>query len=108
MGEAAIRPRQRMRFSLRDKRFRGLVWQVLLNGLPSARHAVRPIPAAYLSNRGLIIPTIDWTDARLLIFLALVVGGGGAFLNGRWATSKQMRHGRWRGIWPVALLLIFG
>src|SRR3954462_305256 len=50
------------------------VWYVLLQGLPPARQALQPLPAIHLSNRGLIIPTIDWTDAHLLVFLALLLG----------------------------------
>jgi len=35
-----------------------LFWYVLMQGLPAARAAWKPIDGIYLSNRGLVLPSI--------------------------------------------------
>jgi len=82
------------------------VWYVLLQGLPSSRQALHPVSAIYLSNRGLIIPTINWTAADGLVLLAAVAGIVTTILYGRWAIAQRVKDGRSRRIWPAAILLL--
>src|SRR6266704_1984417 len=42
-----------------------LFWYVLMQGLPAARAAWKPIEGVFLSNRGLILPSIPIEDANL-------------------------------------------
>ena len=48
-----------------------LFWYVLMQGLPAARAAWKPIEGVFLSNRGLILPSIPIEEANLW-----VIGGG--------------------------------
>src|SRR3954464_8760800 len=51
-----------------------LFWYILLQGLPPARQALHPIGGVYLSNRGLILPTIVWSPAHTWALAAFVAG----------------------------------
>jgi general L-amino acid transport system permease protein len=84
------------------------VWYVLLQGLPPARQALQPLPGLFLTNRGLFIPTIKAEAAQGLTLLALCVGIAGTAFYRRRAIAAQMRDGRHRLVWPIALALIVG
>jgi general L-amino acid transport system permease protein len=84
------------------------VWYVLLQGLPPARQALRPLPGVFLTNRGLYIPTINWEAAHGLVLVALCAGIAGAVVYRRRAIAAQLLDGHPRRIWPVALALIIG
>src|SRR5258705_11266882 len=51
-----------------------LFWYVLMQGLPAARAAWKPIDGIYLSNRGLVLPSIPLGAAQLWVLLAAVIG----------------------------------
>jgi len=82
------------------------VWYVLLQGLPAARQALHPFSLLYLSNRGLIIPTINWTTADGLVLVAGVGGIVALAIYRRWAIAQRIRDGRSRPIWIAAILLL--
>src|ERR1041385_3685285 len=44
-----------------------LFWYVLMQGLPAARAAWMPVDGVYLSNRGLILPSIPLEEANLWV-----------------------------------------
>ena len=56
-----------------------------LHGLPAASHAVQPAPGVFLSNRGLVLPSVDlgaitlWLAAAVVVALLLRrrIGGAG-------------------------------
>jgi general L-amino acid transport system permease protein len=83
-----------------------LFWYVLLQGLPPARQAWQPIDGAYLSNRGLMLPTLQFTSAHSWVVVAALFGLVATLLIRRNALARQMRDGRPRRIWPYAILLI--
>ena len=85
-----------------------LFWYVLLQGLPPARQAWQPIGGAYLSNRGLMLPTLQFTSAHAWVLLAALFGLVATLLIRRIALARQMQDGRPRRIWPYAILLIVG
>jgi general L-amino acid transport system permease protein len=85
-----------------------LAWYVLLQGLPAPRQALNPVSGLFLSNRGLVVPTIAWQGAHLWALLALVVGIAATLGYRRHARVRQMRDGQPRRVWPAALLLIIG
>jgi general L-amino acid transport system permease protein len=85
-----------------------LVWYVLLQGLPAARQAFQPLPSVYLSNRGLIVPTLDWTLAHTGVLAAAVAGIGVACLWVKHLRRLRMLDGRPRRVWPGVVLLVFG
>jgi general L-amino acid transport system permease protein len=85
-----------------------LSWYVLLQGLPAARQALNPVSGLYLSNRGLVVPTIAWQLAQAWVLLVVVAGVAATWIYHRIALARQMQDGQPRRVWPVALLLIVG
>jgi general L-amino acid transport system permease protein len=83
-----------------------LFWYVLMQGLPAARTAWKPIEGIYLSNRGLILPSIPITEANLWVIGAFVLGLIASYLLRRWLIAQQMADGRTRHVWPYALVLL--
>jgi len=85
-----------------------LAWYVVLQSLPAPRQALQPVAGVFLSNRGLLVPTIDWVPAHGWVLLAALAGIAGTLFYRRSARTRQMADGRPRRVWPVALLLILG
>src|SRR5580704_2986842 len=85
-----------------------LAWYVLMQGLPAARQALHPVAGVYLSNRGLVLPTIAFVPAHAWALLVLAAGIAATWRYRRLALSRQMRDGQPRRVWPIALLLIVG
>jgi general L-amino acid transport system permease protein len=83
-----------------------LFWYVLMQGLPAARSAWKPIEGVYLSNRGLILPSIPISEANLWVIGALVLGLIVLYFLRRWLIAQQMADGRARHVWPYALVLL--
>jgi general L-amino acid transport system permease protein len=86
-----------------------LFWYSLLLALPGPRQAWRISDVAFLSNRGIKTPLLEWEAAHSWGLLALVVGGVVTVLWNRHATRRQERTGQRPPTWPVALggLVIF-
>jgi general L-amino acid transport system permease protein len=85
-----------------------LFWYVVLQGLPAARQALNPLAGVYLSNRGLLVPTIEWMPAHGWVLLAFATGIAGTLAYRRLARARQMADGKPRRVWPAAVLLIVG
>ena len=83
-----------------------LFWYVLMQGLPAARQAFKPVEGVFLSNRGLILPSIPLHEANWWTILALVAGLIVFTLVRRRLIAQQMGDGRARPVWPYALGLI--
>jgi general L-amino acid transport system permease protein len=83
-----------------------LFWYVLMQGLPAARNAWKPIEGVYLSNRGLILPSIPIGETNLWVIGALVLGMIALYFLRRWLIAQQMADGRTRHVWPYALVLL--
>lgn len=87
----------------------------VLRPLPSADDALSPLPGVYLSNRGLVLPMPQTTDATLPVLLALLAGAMLAFVFFRWVVrQKENRLPRWSiasallvGL-PLLAALLFG
>ncbi|PAY07778.1 amino acid ABC transporter permease [Bradyrhizobium sp. UFLA03-84] len=83
-----------------------LFWYVLMQGLPAARQAWKPIGGVFLSNRGLILPSVPLHEANWWTVLALVAGVVAFTIVRRRLIAQQVRDGRARPAWPYALGLI--
>src|SRR6478752_3765859 len=83
-----------------------LFWYVLMQGLPAARSAWKPVEGVFLSNRGLILPSVPIGEANLWVIGAFVVGLIVLYLLRRRLIAQQMADGRARHFWPYALLLL--
>jgi general L-amino acid transport system permease protein len=85
-----------------------LFWYVLMQGLPAARAAWMPIDGVYLSNRGLILPSIPIEPANLWVMGAAAIGLMALYALRRRLIERQLLDGRPRPIWPYALVLVIG
>jgi general L-amino acid transport system permease protein len=83
-----------------------LFWYVLMQGLPPARTAWKPVDGVFLSNRGLILPSIPIETGQLWVLGTALVGLAVFYGIRRSLIAQQMRDGRPRRAWPYALLLI--
>nr|WP_249810141.1 ABC transporter permease subunit [Bradyrhizobium sp. 139] len=83
-----------------------LFWYVLMQSLPAARAAFRPVEGVFLSNRGLILPAIPVGPPQLWVLGTAVLGLAVFYLIRRWLIAQQMRDGKPRPAWPFAVGLI--
>jgi general L-amino acid transport system permease protein len=85
-----------------------LFWYVLMQGLPAARAAWMPIGGVYLSNRGLVLPSIPIEAGNLWVIGAAVAGLIASYALHRRQVARQLLDGRPRRLWPYALVLVIG
>jgi general L-amino acid transport system permease protein len=83
-----------------------LFWYVLMQGLPPARGAWKPIDGVFLSNRGLVVPSIALDGGQLWVIGAAVLGLILFYLLRRRLIAQQIRDGHARRIWPYGVLLV--
>ena len=83
-----------------------LFWYVLMQGLPAARQAFKPVEGVFLSNRGLILPSVPLSASNWWTILALVAGLTVFTIVRRRLIAQQMLDGNARPAWPYALGLI--
>jgi len=83
-----------------------LVWYVLMQGLPPARTAWKPVDGVFLSNRGLVVPSILLDGGQLWVIGTAVLGFILFCLLRRKRIALQMQDGRPRHDWPYGLLLV--
>jgi general L-amino acid transport system permease protein len=83
-----------------------LFWYVLMQGLPAARAAWKPIDGVYLSNRGLVLPSIPILPGNLWVIGTAAVGLIALVALRRQLIARQLRDGRPRRLWPYALVLV--
>ncbi|MGX1350992.1 His/Glu/Gln/Arg/opine family amino acid ABC transporter permease subunit [Bradyrhizobium elkanii] len=83
-----------------------LFWYVLMQGLPAARQAWKPVDGVYLSNRGLVLPSVPLHEANGWTLVALVAGVIVFIIVRRRLIAQQMLDGKARPAWPYALGLI--
>jgi len=85
-----------------------LFWYVLMQGLPAARSAWKPVDGVYLSNRGLVLPSVPIEEGNLWVIGAVALGLMALYALRRRLIARQMADGRSRHIWPYALVLVVG
>ncbi len=85
-----------------------LFWYVLMQGLPVARVAWKPIGGVYLSNRGLVLPSIPIGTGQLWVLGTAALGLVVLYVLRRHLIARQMRDGKPRHVWPFALILLIG
>jgi general L-amino acid transport system permease protein len=85
-----------------------LFWYTVLQGLPGPKQAWHIGSIAFLSNRGMKLPELDWQPAHSWALLAFIVGLIGTVLWNRRARRQQDATGVRPAVWPVALALLIG
>jgi general L-amino acid transport system permease protein len=83
-----------------------LFWYVLMQGLPPARGAWKPVEGVFLSNRGLILPGIPLEEGQFAIIGVALLGFAAFYWIRRQLIAKQMADGQPRRIWPYGVLLV--
>src|ERR1700750_2092718 len=83
-----------------------LFWYVLMQGLPPARGAWKPVAGVFLSNRGLIVPGIPLEEGQFGIIGLAILGFAAFWWIRRQLIAKQVADGRPRRIWPYGVLLV--
>jgi general L-amino acid transport system permease protein len=76
------------------------LWYTLINSLPGARQALNPLPAVFLSNRGLTFPVLVGQPVHGIMLGLLVAGAIATGVLRRRGIRRQAETGR-----PVPLLL---
>src|ERR1700710_1677030 len=71
-----------------------LFWYVLMQGLPAARQAWKPVEGVFLSNRGLVLPSIPIDEANLWVIAAVVAGLIALHLVRRQLIARQLADGK--------------
>ena len=85
-----------------------LFWYVILQGLPSAKQALNPVPGVFISNRGIKVPLLDIEPAHWWALAAFVLGWIGTAAWARVARKRQDATGVRPKIWPVGLAMMVG
>ena len=83
-----------------------LFWYVLMQGLPPARGAWKPVAGVFLSNRGLVIPGIPLEESQFAIIGLAVLGFAVFWWIRRQLIAKQVADGQPRLIWPYGVVLV--
>jgi general L-amino acid transport system permease protein len=83
-----------------------LFWYVLMQGLPAARQAWRPVEGVFLSNRGLVLPSIPLDSTNFWVLLLAALGLAVTWFIRKRLVAQQMRDGRPRQSWPYAVALV--
>ena len=85
-----------------------LFWYTILQGLPGPKQAVNVWGLAFLSNRGLKLPMLEWEGAHTAALVVFLAGVAGTLWWNRRATAQQEATGIRPKVWPVAVGLLFG
>ena len=85
-----------------------LFWYTILQGLPPPKTATNIGGIAFLSNRGLKLPTLDWETAHTGALIALILGLIGTWWWNRRARLAQEATGARPAVWRMACGLLIG
>ena len=85
-----------------------LFWYVLMQGLPGARTAWQPIDGVYLSNRGLVLPSLPAEAGNLWVMASVAAGLVALYALRQRRVARHLLDGRSRRLWPYALALLVG
>jgi general L-amino acid transport system permease protein len=83
-----------------------LFWYVLMQGLPGARAAWNPVDGVFLSNRGLMLPSIPIEGQQLWVLATAALGLVAFYLLRQRLIARQIQDGRVRPVWAYALVLV--
>lgn len=85
------------------------LWYALIVAVfPPVREAWQPLPEVFLSNGGLIVPSLRWSSAHTGVLAAVVVGIALAFVVASRLRSRRVASGRNQTGWPLILAALLG
>lgn len=80
------------------------LWYALIVAVfPPVRDAWQPLPEVFLSNGGLIVPSLRWSMDHSLVLLAAIVGVVLALVVASYLRKKRISTGIERAAWPFVL-----
>lgn len=81
-----------------------LCYAIIVSSLPPIREALKILPSVFLSNGGLMVPSIRWSEQLTWIAIALVTGALGSFYVARTMRNRRVVTGIERRIWPFVIM----
>jgi general L-amino acid transport system permease protein len=85
-----------------------LFWYAIFSNMPGPRQALNPIDGVFFSNRGFMVPLLNWLPAHSVAFWLFLAGAVATWLYAKRATQVQMASGNRPKVWPVGLGLMLG
>ena len=85
-----------------------LCYAVIVSSLPPIREALQILPSVFLSNGGLMVPSIRWSEGLSWIAIALVASAIASFYVARTMRERRVVTGIERRIWPFVILTLCG
>jgi general L-amino acid transport system permease protein len=82
-------------------------YAIILNLFPGPRVALNPLPGTFLSNRGIVVPALTWSNGWLW-FAGFALVAGGLFAVYLVNRRHRERTGQQRRSWPINLTLLLG
>jgi general L-amino acid transport system permease protein len=84
-----------------------ILWYSLISGLPGPRQALQPLPAVFLSNRGLRIPAVVDHPAHWIVLGLCIVGIVASVALARHSNRRREATGKgWPVLWPSIALVV--
>ncbi|MGO4736023.1 amino acid ABC transporter permease [Bosea sp. 2KB_26] len=85
------------------------LWYALIVAVfPPVREAWQPLPEVFLSNGGLIVPSLRWSSAHTGILAAVIVGIALAFVVASRLRNRRVASGQNQTGWPLILAALLG
>lgn len=83
-----------------------LCYAVIVTILPPVREALQLLPFVFLSNSGLAVPSIAWSNDHTMIAAAFLFGCGLAYLYARHLRLRRIESGTDQSNWPLISAII--
>ena len=80
------------------------VWYAVLTHLPSPRQAISVFDVGYISNRGLIVPSLDMSALDIILFF-VGLGFAGCAIAAAGKTNETLKRHAWSAFGAVCIVL---
>ncbi len=85
------------------------LWYALIVAVfPPVREAWQPLPEVFLSNGGLIVPSLRWSSAHTGVLAAVILGIALAFVVASRLRNRRVASGQNQTGWPLILAALLG
>lgn len=84
-----------------------LWYAIIVTTFPPVREAWQILPDVFLSNGGLIVPSLRWSGAHTGVLASAVIGIVLAFTVAAFMRRHRVASGHARAAWPFVLLALF-
>jgi general L-amino acid transport system permease protein len=85
------------------------LWYALIVAVfPPVREAWQPLPEVFLSNGGLIVPSLRWSPAHTGVLAAVILGIVLAFFAASMLRRRRVASGQNQTGWPLVLAALLG